>query len=50
MGTSGGTGGNDGAVEASLGDDIDLDGGVTLKMVSICQLPVPGLSGHTRES
>lgn len=30
VGTGGGTGGNDGAVKASLGDDIDLDGGVTL--------------------
>jgi len=30
VGTGGGTGGDDGAVKASLGDDIDLDGGVTL--------------------
>ena len=30
VGAGGGTGGDDGAVEASLGDDIDLDGGVTL--------------------
>jgi hypothetical protein len=31
VGTGRGTGGDDGAVEASLGDDIDLDGGVTLQ-------------------
>jgi hypothetical protein len=30
VGTGRGTGGDDGAVKASLGDNIDLDGGVTL--------------------
>lgn len=31
VGTGGSTGGDDGAVKASLGDDVDLDGGVTLE-------------------
>ena len=39
VGAGGGAGGDDGAVKASLGDDVDLDGGVTLKMKSAsCQL------------
>lgn len=35
VGAGGGTGGDDGAVKASLGDNVDLDGGVTLGAVSV---------------
>lgn len=38
VGTGGGTGRNNGAVEASLGDDIDLDGRVTLQGVSVLSM------------
>lgn len=31
--TGGSTGGNNGAVEASLGDNVDLNGGVTARVV-----------------
>jgi hypothetical protein len=31
--TSGSTGGNNGAVEAGLGDNVDLNGGVTARVV-----------------
>lgn len=31
--TSGGTGGNNGAVKTGLGDNVDLDGGVTARVV-----------------
>ena len=34
MGASGGAGGDDGAVKAGLGDNVDLDGRVTLERVS----------------
>ena len=41
VGAGGGAGGDDGAVKASLGDDVDLDGGVTLEIKSAsCQLVV----------
>jgi hypothetical protein len=34
VGASGGTGGDNGAVKASLGDNVDLDGGVTLETLA----------------
>lgn len=33
MGTGGGTRGDNGAVKASLGDNVNLDGGVTARVV-----------------
>ena len=51
VGAGGGTGGNDGTVKTGLGNDVDLDGGVTLKTVSLlinCGARV--LRRHTRES
>jgi hypothetical protein len=35
VGAGGGTGGNDGAVKAGLGDDVDLDGGVSTGVVDV---------------
>jgi hypothetical protein len=38
VGASRGTGGNDGAVEAGLGDNVNLDGGVTLETLAGSQV------------
>jgi hypothetical protein len=35
VGAGGGTGGDNGAVEASLGDNVDLDGGVSTGVVDV---------------
>jgi hypothetical protein len=44
---SGGTGGDDGAVKASLGDDVDLDGGVTLETLAGRRAAVRAMGTYT---
>jgi hypothetical protein len=50
VGTGGSTGGDNGAVKTSLGDDIDLDGRVTLDVVSTLSGADIVMGRPTRES